>query len=154
MGGNFYIIHRTNYYGTNIKPNANDKDTDGLEVIWLQVSDRYIGCCPGFGKRVVHLRNKNLEQGRRYRVYLVTEHPGRKGDHYFYKFVVIPEGQRGFGKQSCLHRGWTWEGDIDGTTARGDLRKLLDHYREDGPGDVNHVHVGLAIDVLKSRGPL
>lgn len=151
----FYVSHRTNYYGTRIQPNDSDRETKGLEVIWMQLSDRYVGCCPNFGVRNVQLRNKHLRHGVQYRVYLVSEQQGtRKDDHYFYKFVVIPEDKPGFGKKECLQRGWTFEGDIDGSAARSDLKRLLFKYREDGKGNINHVHVGLAIDQLKSRGPL
>lgn len=152
--GRFYVIHRTYYWGTMIDANDRDKETKGLDVIWMQLSDRYVGCCPNFGDRSIALRNKHLRQDIRYRVYLVSEQTGRKKDHYFYKFVVIPEDKIGFGKQKCLQRGWTFEGDIHGSTARSDLKRLLFNYREDGEGKINHVHVGLAIDSLKSRGPL
>lgn len=151
MGRNrYYLEHRTNYWGTEIDARPSDKELGDLPVIWVQLCDRFQGCCPGFGERCVHIRNKHFGSAR-YTVYLVSEKEGRTPDHYFCKFVAIPEGKHGWGKRNCLDLGWSVVGKIEGDKARGDLKQLLWPYKEDSDYEVTHLHVGLAIDLIETR---
>ena len=159
----FYIQHRTNYWGSCITGTDRDKevsasttdDSSSLQsIVWTQVCDRYSGCCPGFGERGIQLRNRDFLQDHAYHVYKVSETQGRKKAHYFYKFIVIPEGTEGCGEQACFDRGWEYIGDIEGESARSGLKQLLWSYKDEdhhGSHEFVHLHVGLVMDEIQTR---
>lgn len=161
------LVHRTNYEGTEIlaSEGRGDKDLKGLEVIWAQfsTSKSHASCCFSFGTRSVFIRKGALVKDSDdcvWNLYLVNEHPGRHGDHYFYKFALIPSGTRNFGKKTCMQQhDWEWVGSIYvdsddfANSPLKDLYSLLrpyyeGEYKENGNIVKYHVHVGICMESL------
>ena len=144
------LIHRTNYWGQRIDANDGDDDVN-FDAIWVQAMiDGKRCCCPGFGERRVAVDNQDIsdEHSSWWSLFLVNGRRGRSEAHYFYKFVLIPQGTHGYGKRGCADRGWRFQGQVLADRACEDLDDLLRSFFDDASGDVNHVHIGIMMDQL------
>ena len=108
------LVHRTNYWGQYI--DATDMDDDvSFDAIWVQAMiDGDPCCCHGFGQRGVAVNNQDLadEYNGWWSLFFVNGREGRSVRHYFYKFVLIPQGTHGYGKRGCAQRGWSFVGEV------------------------------------------
>ena len=142
------LIHRTNYRGKYIDASDRDKDIP-FDVIWVQaVSNKSMGCCRGFGRRCVVVQNNDFtkEHDGLWNIFLVDEQSGRNESHYFYKFVALPKGTYGYGKDSCGKLGWKLEGEFHAGNARQTLSVVLDDYYSGEEDVFYHVHIGIKMN--------
>lgn len=124
-----------------------------MDAIWVQVVRRR-PCCPNFGRRNVRLTNDHLQTHHdgRWNLFFVSGTKGRNPDHFFSKFVLIPHGKRGFGKDRCRREhGWTFHGSWNPSlhTADSDFTSLIDDATDGGEGEGyrhHHIHLGIQID--------
>ena len=148
------LVHRTNYWGQWIDSTDLDPDVN-FDAIWVQAMiDGESCCCHGFGRRGVAVSNQDLEdecppfaQGW-WSLFQVSGTHGHSAGHYFYKFVLIPQGTHGYGKRGCAQRGWTYVGEAHSQSACDHLDSILRSYYHDQSGDFNHVHIGIKMDTL------
>jgi hypothetical protein len=147
-----------------------DKDLKGLDVIWSQfsTSKRHATCCFRFGHRRVFIRKGalvNENDNSYWNLYLINHHSGKKDDHYFYKFVLIPPRKPYFGKKRCMdEHSWDFIGSVhvdSNDEENSPLKELYDLLRPYHDGDEKydgegiekfHVHVGIAMESLTAYG--
>ncbi len=144
------LIHRTNYWGTYI--DSSDRDDEvSFDAIWAQAVDDYRGpCCRGFGERSVRVADSDFQEEHNdyWSIFKVSGRRGNNPSHYFYKFVVIPQGIPRYGKKGCASRGWTYIGEFHAQEALAALERKLKRYMEGDTDDFNHVHIGLWMEQL------
>jgi len=146
------LLHLTNYWGSTIDPNNSPQDDDvDMDVIWTQAleyeHDR--PCCPGFGRRIVRVEDQDLVQWdqNNWTLWFVSGTWGNSDGHYFYKFVLIPNGCYGKGKRTMRARGWQelstlrFGYDADMTS----LEDVLMPYWSNTGGNISHPHVHVGI---------
>ena len=164
QGGDFNDAsdHRTNYWGEFIdsssssSSSSSDADQDiPFDVIWVQaVEDNSIGCCPGFGRRRVHVQDSDItkEFDGWWHIFLVNSERGsRNEEHYFYKFIALPQYTPGYGKKGCAKKlGWRWVGEFHARKTSQTLDDILEDYLEayNESSDIHHVHIGIKMDQL------
>lgn len=145
------LVHRTNYWGKWIDPTDVDDEVH-FDAIWVQAMiDGDSCCCHGFGRRGVAVNDQDLVDefdGWWWSLFNVSGEQGRSSGHYFYKFVLIPQGTHGYGKRGCSQRGWGYVGEVHAQSALQGLDDRLRVYDEDQTGDFNHVHIGIMMDSL------
>ena len=143
------LVHRTNYWGQYIDPSDTDEDVH-FDAIWVQAMiDGDQCCCRGFGRRGVAVSDEDLtdEYDGWWSLFYVTGRYGRSDDHFFYKFVLIPQGTYGYGKRGCAQRGWRYEGEVHSSSACDGLDKILRYdYFYDQSNDIIHAHIGIMMD--------
>ena len=151
------LIHRTNYWGHELDSSGGrrDNEVDMMDAIWVQVVKRG-PCCPNFGERNVRITTDHLRTHHDglWNLFFVSGTEGRDSDHYFSKFVLIPHGKRGFGKDRCKKQhGWTFKGSWNSSSTNDDddsnLKLLLEnaaaHKNSEGYKR-HHIHVGISLD--------
>ena len=142
----FQLSHRTNYWGAHIDATDNDDEVD-FAAVWVQALEDNRSCCPGFGRRRVRVENQDLsEHAEWWWLFRVSARYGRSDGHYFMKFVLIPQGEPGYGKRGCAQRGWSLDGEVSSDNALAGLQQLVEHYFDDDEGDFIHVHIGIKMD--------
>ena len=144
------LVHCTDYWGEHINGTNND-DEVGFDAIWVQARlDHHQGCCcPGFGRRRVLIRDDDIngEHSGWWSLFSVSCAEGRSPGHYFWKYVLIPQGTYGYGKRGCAGLGWTYIGEVHSSCATAQLEDLIgDRLDEQYDYDFNHVHIGIMCD--------
>ena len=145
------LSHRTRYWGQYIDAADNDDEVNA-ELIWCQATRDYArDCCPGFGPRSVHVSESDLSDHHQgwWSLFRVSQRIGDyNSGHRFWKFILVPQGEHGYGKKGCQRRGWSYEGELfTNGNALSKLEDLLDCYFEDSEYR-EHVHVGIMMDML------
>ena len=143
------LVHCTNYWGEHINGTDND-DEVSFDAIWVQARLDHQGCCcPGFGRRRVLIRDDDIngEHSGWWSLFSVSCAEGRSQGHYFWKYVLIPQGTYGYGKRGCAGLGWTYIGEVHSSCATAQLEGLIgDRLDEQYDYDFNHVHIGIRWD--------
>ena len=150
------LVHLTNYWGTDVDPDHGRVDREvGFHCLWCQAlatrNDNRI--CFSFGLRAVEVSETDLhgfDQGK-WNLWKVSGRRGSKGDgHYFWKFVLIPQGIPGKGKANLQAKGWElltdYGIDISNADLLNELTQIIDEYWNDDSNVVNHVHIGVFLN--------
>lgn len=143
------LIHKTNYWGKWIDAGQSNGDDDvSFDAIWVQVlRDNQPPCCHGFGNRTVYVVDSDFvrQDAGWWSLFLVNGRRGHNPNHYFYKFVAIPQGLYGYGKRGCANRGWIYKGEFRAKNALSSLGDLLSglFYQNKFDDDKNHYHLGI-----------
>jgi hypothetical protein len=146
------LYHRTNYWGTTIESSNRDNAVD-IDAIWVQAVSRPFPCCRGFGKRNTRVTTDDLqsEHDGMWNLFYVSGTEGRNPNHYFEKLVLIPRGERGYGKDRCRREfGWIFKGQWHCSEGESGLNELLGEFKKKDGYRFVHVHVGIRLDSFEA----
>ena len=122
-----------------------------MEAIWVQAVWGTRPCCRGFGKRNVRVTIEDIQEAHTgtWNLFYVSGTEGRNSDHYFEKLVLIPRGERGFGKERCRRDfGWSFVGQWQCHEGEQGLSDLLESYKENDGYRFVHIHLGIRMDEM------
>ena len=110
-----------------------------------QAVERGGACCRGFGRRIVRITESDLNDIPTNKkgdgnLWLVDRNEGRNPSHVFFKFTLIPQGIRGYGKKKCFRNGWRFMGEYTQGSVFDEMEDVLDSFGILGDTR-NHVHI-------------